>query len=280
MGDSLFLLIRSVQASASAVGWTFLFLLGVQIVGGMFLHQILLPFMFDSDFSATEDSHKVFKYFGTFSKTMATMFEITFANWVPSCRTLMDLVDERFILFYIFYRCLLCFAILRVIAAVFIAETNRLVGQDIELNIKKRAKALKLRSDELKEIFAECDSSGNGCLSLEEFKSAFADPVIKQWAGTMDIETDHIEETFELMQRAQEEVNIADFLDCIAKMKHTARSHEVAAAIGFLKEIDAKVAHMAQRQVSIDRRLALADLDSLTTACSDKVGLVGLMPKI
>ena len=33
---------------------------------------------------------KVFLYFGSFTRSMVTLFEITLGNWVPVCRTLMD----------------------------------------------------------------------------------------------------------------------------------------------------------------------------------------------
>ncbi|CAE7369237.1 unnamed protein product [Symbiodinium microadriaticum] len=58
---------------------------------------------------------EVFLYFGTFSRTFLTMFEILFANWAVPCHLLMENISEWFSTFFLVYRCLLGFAVLNVV---------------------------------------------------------------------------------------------------------------------------------------------------------------------
>lgn len=46
------------------------------------------------------------------------MFEVTFANWAPSCRLLVDNVSEAYALFFVVYRCVIGFAVLSVVSVV------------------------------------------------------------------------------------------------------------------------------------------------------------------
>ena len=50
---------------------------------------------------AAED--EVFRYYGTFTRTLLTMFEILFANWGPPCRVLIENFSEWFSVFFLLY---------------------------------------------------------------------------------------------------------------------------------------------------------------------------------
>ena len=118
--QSLFLLIRALQVSLGAVVWAFVILFLLQVLVGLCMCNTLVDFMSNEDYPEA-DRHRVFEYFGTFERAMITMFEISTANWVPSCRFLMDKVSLWYGLFFMAYRCMLMFAVVRVISAVFFA---------------------------------------------------------------------------------------------------------------------------------------------------------------
>jgi len=236
--DSLFLLLRSVQASVHSCLWAFVLLLGVAIAGGMVLHQLLFQLFEHPD---PEAQKAAFYYFGNFTKTLATMFEITFANWVPSCRTLMDHYGDSYVLFYIIYRCLICFAILRVVTAVFIAETNRIVAADTEIAIKKRQQNIKKQTADLRALFAKLDASGDGYLSVEEFSNAFDDPIVKNWAESMDVEVRNVRETFEMIDDGDGLVTIDEFMDGFAHLRGYAKGHDIYKLLRVCKRLDAKL---------------------------------------
>merc|ERR1712232_362457 len=150
--DSLYLLIKSIQASIGALVWSFVLLFFFQISCGMVLSQLLYEQMKNPDMPV-EDKRLIFERFGTFIRSMLTTYEITFANWYPACRLLTEKVNESYAIFFILYRCCFCFAMVRVIAAVFIAETNRVVAADDQIAMTKKEKDKHIFFEKLKVLF-------------------------------------------------------------------------------------------------------------------------------
>merc|ERR1711879_433921 len=105
---------------------------------------------------------RVFKYFGTFTHAVLTMFEITLANWIVPCRLLSENVSEWYALFFIVYRGAVMFALIRVITAVFLAETTRRANSDDNIAFGNKHRTKEAYCRKLKEIFEELDSSGDG----------------------------------------------------------------------------------------------------------------------
>merc|ERR1719456_2188851 len=106
------------------------------------MSQLLSSYIAGVSATAEEDlvRKRAFTYWGNFTNTMLTMFEMTFANWVPSCRFLTENVSTWFGLVYIVYRCVFIFACMNVITAVFIGETNKAAAADDDLAMRKKKK--------------------------------------------------------------------------------------------------------------------------------------------
>eukprot|EP00439_Symbiodinium_sp_Y106_P004228 s195_g1.t1 len=124
---SLHLLLKSVRASVEVLFWSLCLLLVIQCIAGMLLMQLLQTYLQDSSIDASV-RREVFRYYGTFSATLLTMFEVLFANWAPACRILVDNVAEVFSIGFIVYRCLVGFAVLNVVSAVFLQQTMKAPG--------------------------------------------------------------------------------------------------------------------------------------------------------
>eukprot|EP00747_Dinoflagellata_sp_TGD_P218919 gnl/TRDRNA2_/TRDRNA2_91106_c0_seq1.p1 gnl/TRDRNA2_/TRDRNA2_91106_c0~~gnl/TRDRNA2_/TRDRNA2_91106_c0_seq1.p1 ORF type:complete len:353 (+),score=68.20 gnl/TRDRNA2_/TRDRNA2_91106_c0_seq1:155-1060(+) len=237
--DSMFLLTRSIQASVGALFWSFTLLFFVQVVIGLFISQVLRSYMestSDPDLQA-----KVFMYFGTFTRTMITMFEITLANWVPSCRLLMDNVSEWFGLFYLTYRGMFCFAVLKVISAVFITETHRVATGDDEIAIraKQRAKGEYLRK--LRDVFQELDDSGDGILVWEEFEQLLSDDLLTSWLSTLEIAPADLKKLWTLIDDGHGRVAREEFLASVPRIRGQAREIDVAEVLLMSSRIEQKL---------------------------------------
>eukprot|EP00913_Durusdinium_trenchii_P009755 g9163.t1 len=96
----------------------------------------------------------------TFTRSILTMFEVLFANWGPPCRALTDNVSEWFSLFFLFYRCVIGFAVLNVVGAVFVQQTMKMANSDEETANYAR---------KVRKLFSHMDDSGDGALSHDEF---------------------------------------------------------------------------------------------------------------
>ena len=62
-----------------------------------------------------QNRQAVYVYFGTFSRSIYSMFEITLANWPPASRLLAENVSEWFMLFGIIHKLTIGFAVVSVV---------------------------------------------------------------------------------------------------------------------------------------------------------------------
>lgn len=258
--DSLFLLLKAIQASWVALTWSFLILGGVQIMLGLFLCQTLQAYIIDPK-KDVDQRREVYKYFGTFSRTMITMFEITLANWVPSCRTLMENVHETFILFYIGYRCMFCFAVIKVIAAVFITETNRVLESDDELTMMKASRHKQAYMTKLKNMFERIDQNGDGAFDWQELQGLLQNENMCNYLSTLGFEKHDFEKLFWLLDDGSGEISIADFVSKVGKMKGQAKTIDILTMLKLTTRLERKMHEAFQKQGLIPKGNKISALD-------------------
>ncbi|CAK9069020.1 unnamed protein product [Durusdinium trenchii] len=70
----------------------------------MFVGYLVMDFL-EKEGTPDDVRRQIYRYYGTFTYTILTMFEVIFANWPIPCRLLVDYVDEWFSLYFIIYRC-------------------------------------------------------------------------------------------------------------------------------------------------------------------------------
>jgi len=232
MFQSLLILVRSLQVSVGALFWSFILLFLVQCLVGLILCHSLVDFISD-EANDEKVRQEVFSHFGTFSRAMVTMFEITLANWAPTCHLLVDNVSETYAIFYILYRCTFVFAIVRVISAVFIAETNRMMADDDELEAQKKDRLKKKYIAKLEKLFLICSNdSGKQYLMWEDFERNLEDETISLWLSTMDIDATDLKAMFEILDEIDHEnepgvIEHNDFVQGLMLMKGQARALDV-----------------------------------------------------
>lgn len=237
--DSLYLLLKSIQASVGALFWSFILLIFVQVSVGLCLSQLLRQYI-QNESHDVADRKKVFLYYGTFSRTMVTMFEITLSNWTPSCRVLMNQVSEWFGLFYVLYNCCFIFAAIRVIQAVFIAETNRVVAADDQINIRRKQKEAQVYLDKLNMMFEELDSSGDGFLQRNELQELVDDRLLKTLMSTLGVNVHDLELLYKLLDNGCGEIGIRDFISGLSRVKGTAQSIDLVPVLKASQVLETK----------------------------------------
>ncbi|CAE8609248.1 unnamed protein product [Polarella glacialis] len=105
VSHSLKILGKCITASVGMLFWSLCLLCVIQCIGGMMLSILVRPFMEDPEIDPAV-RRVVFRYYGTFSGSMLTIFEVLFANSSIPARILVDNVSEWFSLWFIIYRCL------------------------------------------------------------------------------------------------------------------------------------------------------------------------------
>ncbi|CAE7235941.1 unnamed protein product, partial [Symbiodinium pilosum] len=169
------LLVKCLLSSRAMLFWTFCLLALLQSVAGIVLNMFALQYIQET----THDSSKreaVFLYFGTYTHSLLSMFEIMFANWGPPCRVLVEHVSEWFSVFFLLYRCVFGFALLNVVNSVFVQQTMKTASSDEELAFKQKEKDKLLYNRKVRKLFQNIDVSGDGAINLEEFTKLVQSP--------------------------------------------------------------------------------------------------------
>eukprot|EP00927_Polykrikos_kofoidii_P018570 TRINITY_DN18612_c0_g1_i4.p1 TRINITY_DN18612_c0_g1~~TRINITY_DN18612_c0_g1_i4.p1 ORF type:complete len:588 (-),score=81.57 TRINITY_DN18612_c0_g1_i4:101-1654(-) len=250
--DSMRMLLKSLQSCVTTLGWSFGILTIVQGVAAMLMTQLVSRYLETStDPQATV--HDVFRYYGTFTKTFLTMHEIFLANWAPSCRVLVNNVSEFYALFFILYRCLLGFAVLNVINAVFVQQTIKVATADQEIMLTQKIRAKEEYARKLRVLFMQLDMSGDGNVTWDEFCDALSDASVKAWMNALELEPGDMRGLFMLLDDGDGQIDIEEFILGASRLKGPAKGIDMAHVMALLKKLDGKVDSLRAKDSSSER---------------------------
>ncbi|CAK9003643.1 unnamed protein product [Durusdinium trenchii] len=223
---ALELLTKCLMASVDMLFWTFCLLACVQCVAGMLVSGLCREFIEQTE-NDPQYREEVYRYYGTFSRTFLSMFEILFANWGPPCRVLVENVSEWFSLFFLLYRCVVGFALLNVVNAVFVQQTMKTASSDEELAFKQKERDVALYTRKVRKLFQSMDDSGDGALNLEEFAKLANSPKLKFWMSQLELEYHDLLSLFEFLDNGDGQITLAEFIDGAGRLKGSAKAIDV-----------------------------------------------------
>lgn len=226
--DAMFLMTTAIKRSLSALAWAAALLFVVQFMCGLALQQILAEFYFTDESQPEEKRLEMYEYFGTFTRVMLTMFEVTLANWPTACRLLAENVSEWFMLLAVLHKLIIGFAVLGIINGIFMQETFKAAAADDRIMIRQRHNALRTHTDKMNRFFHKADHSEDGFLDRAEFMNALSEPVVRLWLASMEIDPTDADRLFDLIDKdGNGLISIEEFIIGASVMKGAAKSVDV-----------------------------------------------------
>lgn len=245
--DALYLMTTALKGCVSVLAWACALLSVVQMMISLLLNQYLYDSYFNKDTSQDpEEMQLMFEYFGTFTRTMLSMFEITLGNWPPVCRLLAENSHELFMLLCVIHKLIIGFAVVGVINGVFMQETFKVASIDDRIMVRQKERSMKVHQQKMRQLFMEADSSGDGQLSLDEFKAIVSIPAVKTWLGSMELDASDADDLFDLIDtegNGDGQVSVDELVKGVSHLKGAARSIDL---ILFMKEFNVRMAELSE----------------------------------
>eukprot|EP00434_Breviolum_minutum_P002883 symbB.v1.2.002539.t1/scaffold103.1/size331058/4 len=220
------LLIKCLIACKGMLVWSFVLLAFVQCVAGLILSSLCWAYIEDTNHDEAK-RQEVFMYYGSFTRTSLSMFEILFANWAPACRVLVENVSEWFSIFFLFYRCVLGFAILNVVNAVFVQQTMKTASSDEELAFRQKERDVVSYNRKVRRLFQSIDASGDGAITLEEFEKLVSSPKLRFWMSQLELEYHDLLSLFEFLDNGDGVITLTEFIEGAARLRGQAKALDV-----------------------------------------------------
>jgi hypothetical protein len=231
--DALHLMLTALQYSAWALCWSVLLLMSIMTFCAMITTNGFRALYLEDGNNTLSDDNKeeLFLYWGTFSRSMLSLFELALANWTPICRWLMENLHEGFMLFALVFKLVMGIAVVGVINAVFMQETFKVANTDDEIMVRTKTRAARQHVDKMQVLFRACDEDNNGRIHREEFRRVLEDRSIRTWLASMDLLTSDSDILFDLLRGDDETIDHNELVHGINHLKGAARSIDMRALL-------------------------------------------------
>lgn len=259
--DGLYLLTTAIRGINTVLAWAVLLLSTLLMTCALFVTQVLHTFYFERT-PVAEIPPEMYEYFGTFTRCMASMFELTLANWPPVARLLCEEVSEWFMLLCLIHKLTIGLAVIGVMNGAILQETFKVAATDDLIMVRQKKRAAAVFQTKMSRLFDALDSDGDGFLDYNEFVVIAGHPEVKHWLASMDIETDDLQTLFACVDVSKTgKVSVEDFLQQIPRMRGPVRTFDLLAlqesirnsyhtATQTLSETFADVGHRMRRHIS------------------------------
>jgi len=273
--DSLNLMLKSVIANCATLLWSMMLLVMFQVVAGMILNQMVQAYLLD-DSEADHKRRAVYEYYGTFTKTMITMFEITHTNYANASRVLIDNISEIYAWFIISYRVLVSFSVISVVQSVFIQQTLAIAEteKNPEVVVKAKKRQQNAYTRKLETLFTQIDKDNVGSITATQFKDAFSNESFKMLISAVEIDPRDGEMLFELIDSdGSGRISLEEFISGASRLRGSAKAIDLIHVMSVVRRVEAILSFPSAlpdaeiRQMSLDGHMPpVADIVS----CSSK----------
>jgi len=167
-----------------------------------------------------ETQLELWRKFGTFSRSILTMFCLAFGEWYEITMFLVDNVTVWFWVLSLSHQVILGFVFLGVLQSVFVSETFYAAEIDNEIMARRIVDAGKVHARNIDGFFRKADREYDGFIDRNEFAQAIQKGEMKAWLESLEIE---VGDTREEMRRFWQMIVSDTTIPVLRQVKETMR---------------------------------------------------------
>ncbi|CAE7419918.1 unnamed protein product [Symbiodinium natans] len=168
-------------------------------------------------------------------------------NWPTNARPVLERVSHAFVIFYLLYITIIVFAVIRVISAIFLKDTLDEANNDAAHLVLDRLRKKAEYIERLEGVFKTLDVTGRGTLSETVLNHMLANPKVKAYFQTLEVDVQEGAALFHLLDDGDGEVTLDEFIDGIMRCKGPARAIDTVALKADVKQLDNKVSKLIKQ---------------------------------
>jgi len=236
-------LFGSIGACGPVFIWSILVLCIFQMVVGLTLLSFLSNYINNED-NPIETRTLVFAYFGTFSRSIITMWELTLGNYAAICRILVDNVSELYGFVITAYKITVGFAVIKVISGVFLHETFKTASSDDDLMIVQKKRLQQKHARKMDRLMKQADESGDGALDRDELKKILSMSDVKIWLAAQELEVEDVDLLFDLLDDGDGTISAQELTKGVARLKGSAKSIDLVGLMHMTSALSDEIRQM------------------------------------
>merc|ERR1712137_461120 len=163
-------------------------------------------------------------YFGTFTRSMMSMSELTLSNWMSPTRKLVH-------------------------------ESFKVANSDDDLMIVQKRRMIHKHRTKMVKLLKETDRTSDGMVDRAEFQTMLQDVNLKTWLAAQEVGCGDSDILFDFLDGGDGEINQQEMIDGIQRMKGPARSIDVNALIRMVVHIDGMLEGLDDKVEGIEQIL-------------------------
>jgi len=243
------ILIQTLIVSVRGLLWSVILIGGICLASSIVMAQLSNAFLFDESIDF-ERRRWMYKTFGTTARAAYTIFCCTFTGtWTQISDPYIEDVGSGFALFFVPFVVFVNFAVMRVVAALFLKQTMRIADLENEQEESLRMKEKETTASELAKIFNEADTSKNGAISRDEFYQVLANEKVVQCLAHLEIDIDEAVALFGVLCADDGEADYEEFLNGALKVNGGARTIDTLQILHHVLDMH-RLMQKASRKVS------------------------------
>lgn len=222
--QDLRVLMKSLQFSIKALGWSAVFLILIIFIAGLLMAEFVSSFLADCEASDARCKW-AYDHYGTASISSWTMFQATLSGcWPQYAVPLVEDINVWFAAFWFLYVVVVWFAVIRILTALFLKQTMEVASSDYELMMGEKIQKKKMYAQRLGMFFKAADSDGDAQITFDEFVKAMDNPSVLSFLQALELDTQEIEQLFSLLDDGDGAISFDEFVGGAVRLKGTATS--------------------------------------------------------
>lgn len=177
--------------------------------------------------------------------------------WPNRLSPLVVSVSPWFAILVLLYVVCVVFAVIRVIAALFLKDTLQASAGDAEMLAQQKQSEKVAYAKKLKDLFIQADSAHKGFLTYDDLAEIIAEPLVKSYMSALELDVHEVWSLFSLLDDGDGRLSFEEFAQGVIRLKGTARSMDV---IQMMKQMDnvARLCDQIARDMAAAREKELA----------------------